>query len=85
MGRTILSATQLIKAQQKELSEFRKSLRKEDKEIFDRLFSYAKFHSHAIGNASRLYPMETILLAILIEMEKEIQELKNEKNKTSNF
>ncbi|WP_456399768.1 hypothetical protein [Persephonella sp.] len=84
MGRTVPSATQLIKLHQKELAEFRKSLRKEDKEIFDRLFSYAKFHSQAVGNAGRMYPMECILLAILIEMEKEIQELKNEKNKVSN-
>ncbi|WP_456383041.1 hypothetical protein [Persephonella sp.] len=79
MGKTIPTATQLVKLKQKELSQFRKALRKEDKEIFDRLFSYAKYHSQAIGNTPAVYPMEVVLIAILIEMEKEIQRLKNEK------
>ena len=83
MGKTILSATQLIKQHQKELSQFRKALRKEDKEIFDRLFSYALHHSQAVGNACHFYPSESILLAILIEMEKEIQRLKNEKESST--
>lgn len=78
MGKTVPSATQLVKLKQKELSEFRKALRKEDRKILDRLFSYAKKHSQAIGNAPSVYPMEIILFGILIEIEKQIQRIKDE-------
>ncbi|WP_293444185.1 hypothetical protein [Persephonella sp.] len=78
MGKTVPSATQLVKLKQKELSEFRKALRKEDRQILDRLFSYAKKHSQAIGNAPSVYPMEIILFGILIEIEKQIQRIKDE-------
>ncbi|WP_457621982.1 hypothetical protein [Persephonella sp.] len=83
MGKTIPSGTQIIKLSKNELSLFRKALRKEDKKIFDRLFSYAKFHSQAVGNSGSINPVESIIFSILIEMEKEIQELKNGKKKAS--
>jgi hypothetical protein len=83
MGKTVPSGTQIIKLSKKEFSLFRKALRKEDKKIFDRLFSYAKFHSQAVGNSGSINPIETVIISILIEMEKEIQEIKNERKKIS--
>ncbi len=80
MGRTLPSATQLIRKEYAEWSDFRRSLRAEDRKIFDRLFAKAKKHAHSVGMAGRLYPLEAILMAILIEIEKELQELKGERS-----
>lgn len=76
MGKTIPSATGIVSLKQKEYSEFRKALRKEDKEVLDKLFAYAKFHSTAIGCSNQFFPMESIILSMLIEMQKEIDRLK---------
>ncbi|MCK9225101.1 MAG: hypothetical protein M0R46_15980 [Candidatus Muirbacterium halophilum] len=76
MGRTLLSATMLVNSEKDNWSEFRRALRKEDKEIFDRLFAMAKVHSQAISNSNAPYPLEAILFSILIEQYKEIQQFK---------
>ena len=78
MGRTILPATQLINQEIDIWRNFRKTLRREDQKILDRIFTMAKFHAQAIGNAGSVYPMESILLSILIEQQKLIEELKHE-------
>jgi tRNA(Ser,Leu) C12 N-acetylase TAN1 len=70
------SATQIIKREYAEWSDFRRSLRIEDRRVFDRLFAKAKQHSHSVGMAGRVYPLEAILMAMLIEIQKEIDELK---------
>jgi hypothetical protein len=51
-------------------------LRKEDQQVFDQLFEKAKFHVEAGGNAARPWPFETILISILLEQEKEMDELR---------
>jgi len=80
MGRTLPSATQLIRREYAEWSEFRRSLRAEDRKAFDRLFARAKKHAHSVGMAGRPYPLEAVLMAILVELEKEIQELRSERS-----
>ena len=76
MGRTLLSATMLVNSEKDNWSDFRRALRKEDKEVFDRLFAMAKLHSQAISNSNSPYPLEPILFSILIEQYKEIERLK---------
>ncbi len=72
MGRTLPSATQLVEMEKDVWKEFRRALRKEDREVFDRLFSYAKNHSQALSNSSSPYPFEPIIISMLIELEKKI-------------
>jgi hypothetical protein len=72
MGRTLPSATQFVEMEKDVWKEFRRVLRKEDREVFDRLFSYAKNHSQALSNSSSLYPFEPIIISMLIELEKKI-------------
>ncbi len=85
MGKTIPSATQIVNLKQKEFSEFRRFLRKEDKKVFDKLFSLARFHAPSIGSSNQFFPMESIFLAILIEMQKEIDELKEQLGKNESL
>ncbi len=78
MGRTVLSFTQKILALESEWSKFRRALRREDQEILDELFSFAKYHSAPASYFSTPNPMEPIFMAILIELLKEIRRLKLE-------
>jgi hypothetical protein len=65
-----------IEQEIQEWKKFRWALRKEDQQFFDRLFEKARLHVNAGGNAARLWPFETILISILLEQEKEMDELR---------
>jgi len=75
MGRTVVSYNSWIAREKENWSKFRRALRKEDRDALDRLFDYAKFHAAEAGYAARLYPFETLLITMLLEHEKKIQEL----------
>jgi hypothetical protein len=51
-------------------------LRREDQEVFDQLFEMARLHVEAGSNAARPWPFETILISMLLEQEKEMDELR---------
>ncbi len=57
-------------------SKFRRTLRKEDQLIFDRLFEKARVHVEAGGSVSRPWPFEVMPISILLEQEKEMEELR---------
>ena len=75
MGRTLASATQLVLHEQDALAKFRRALRKEDQRAFDYLFRAARYQVAAIAYASHLLPLETMLLAMLIEEHKRVLKL----------
>src|SRR5512137_304246 len=76
MGRTVLTATQLIqKIQAEHWGKFRRALRREDQVILDRLFDRAQYHAHAMAYASMPTPMEPILVAMLIELQRDLLRL----------
>ncbi len=78
MGRTVLSFTQKILALQSEWSKFRRALRKEDQEILDELFCFAKYHSAPSSYFSTPNPVEPVLISMLIELLKEVKKLRSE-------
>ena len=78
MGRTVLTFTQKILALQSEWSKFRRALRKEDQEILDELFCFAKYHSAPSSYFSTPNPVEPILISMLIELLKEVKKLRSE-------
>jgi len=80
MGRTLLTSTQIIERTKSDWERFRRALRKEDQYYFDKVFELSKIHIQAIANSDMLYPLEAILLSILIEQQKKI-ELFNEQFK----
>jgi hypothetical protein len=77
MGRTVLPFSQVIRAEMERLKKFRRVLRKEDQEIFDRLFDFAQMQVQTGVYASFSEPMVPILLSILLEQEKRLLALES--------
>lgn len=78
MGRTLPSITQEFYEEEAALSRFRRALRRSDQLALDELLVAARQHLAAAAYASNLLPMETFLLAMLLEEHKEVQRLRNE-------
>jgi hypothetical protein len=57
-------------------SDFRRALRKEDRDAFDSLMNNARMHASASTYAISLDPVESALLSMLLEHEKELLELR---------
>ena len=72
-----LSFSQVLEHEIQEWGKFRRALRKEDQQFFDRLFEKAMLHVEAGASASRAWPFETILISILLEHEKVLAESKS--------
>jgi len=62
--------------QQKRLGQFRRSLRKQDQELFDELFERARLHVQAAVQSANPEPMESIFISVLIEMLREEKHLR---------
>jgi hypothetical protein len=60
-------------------NDFRRALRKEDREAFDSLLNKARLHASASTYAISLDPTESAVLSMLLEHEKEILALKGKK------
>jgi hypothetical protein len=78
MGRTLPSITQEFYEEEAALSRFRRALRRSDQLALDELLVAARQHLAAAAYASNLLPMETFLLAMLLEEHKEVLRLRNE-------
>ena len=59
-----------------EWNDFKRAMRGQDKDMFDNLIHYAKKHPQGLKNSSS-NPFEAIIIAIILEQEKTIQELWN--------
>ncbi len=74
MGRTLPTLAQLSHSEEDAWRSFRRALRKEDQELFDRLWMYCRTHAQAAAMANREIPFEiltmTMLLGILRELDK---------------
>jgi hypothetical protein len=75
MGRTVLPFSQVLEQEYEAWKKFRRALRKEDQEAFDRLFDRAKLHVQAAAYTSHPWPLESILLSICLEHEKLLGEI----------
>ena len=82
MGRTVLPFSQVLEREYEEWKKFRRALRKEDQEAFDRLFDRAKLHVQAAAYTSHPWPLESILLSICLEHEKLLVEILNKLKET---
>ena len=77
MGRTVLPFSQALEREYADWKKYRRGLRKEDQAVLDRLFDLARLHVQAGVYASRPWPLETILVSILLEQEKALADLRN--------
>ena len=78
MGRTLPSITQYLQEEQAAFSRFRRALRRSDQLALDELFVSARQHLAAAAYAADLLPMETFLLAMLLEEHKEVIRLRDQ-------
>ena len=76
MGRTIPTVNQVLEESRVEWARFYRALRREDRELLDRLFDGAKYFTAACVYQAHVTPSESIVLAMLLHLEREIQELK---------
>jgi hypothetical protein len=80
MGRTLQTTNQIILNEQSAFGGFRRALRRDDQRHFDTLFAGARKHTAAISLAGHALPLESILLAMLVEQAKEIEALRRKLN-----
>jgi hypothetical protein len=73
MGKTLPPFSQLVEAERRRWMPFKRALPKADQPIFDRLFDCAKLHIQAGVMVSRPWPFETIVMAILLEQQKQLE------------
>ncbi len=76
MGRTLATTNQIILDEQTAFANFRRTLRRKDQYTFDALFASARAHTAAISQANHALPFEAILLAMLLEQAKQIEQLR---------
>ena len=75
MGRTVPTFRQLIDDAMARWSKFRRALRREDQEYFDRLFRHVRSYTQAATYQASDNPMEAILLSIALDQEKRLDAL----------
>ncbi len=75
MGRTVMPYSWVMESERQRLIPFRKALSKEDQQAFDRLFDRAKMHTSAGVYMANPWPMETILLSIVLEQGKALEQI----------
>ena len=75
MGRTIASITQTWQEEEAALNRFKRALRKEDQIILDELLVMSRLHLAEASYASNLYPLDMYLIAILLELYKQLKSM----------
>ena len=75
MGRTIPTVNQVLEENREQWARFYRALRREDRELLDRLFDGAKYFTAACVYQIHVTPSESIFLAMLLHLQKQIQEL----------
>ncbi len=84
MGRTVLPFSMVLADQQRRLNQFRRTLRKQDQELFDEHFERARLHVQAAVQSANPDPMESIFLSVLIEMLREEKRLQSRVDELEN-
>ena len=80
MGRTVAPYSIVIEQVLSRFENFRRTLRREDREAFDELMRVAKMQVQAGVMAQHPNAFDSMSMAMLIHLQKEIRELKKERN-----
>ncbi len=75
MGRTVLPYSRVWEEERQRWLKFRRALRREDQGHLDRLFESARLHLQAGAYASAPWPLESMLLSMLLEHQKALSSL----------
>jgi hypothetical protein len=72
MGRTLPSASILLMQAKSDILPFQRALAKSDQLAIDELFIYAGKHVAEAAYAANQIPMETYMVAMILEMHREV-------------
>ncbi len=76
MGRTLPTFNTCLLREIEAWRPFRRALRREHREAFDRLFSRARAHTAEATSVARPVPFDALVMAILLAQELEIGRLR---------
>ena len=77
MGKTLPPFSTVIEQERRRWIPFKKALPKADQSLFDRLFDCAKLHIQAGVMVARSWAFETIVMAIVLEQQKQLEKLQS--------
>lgn len=75
MGRTNPTYRDRLRGLEERWSDYRRTLRRRDREPFDQLWEHARAHADAGGYQNPPDPMDAVLLSICLEQERQIRRL----------
>ena len=75
MGRTVPTYRMVMEEVIKEWDGFKQALRREDRRLFEQLMQRGRRHASAASYAVRPHPTESLLMSILLEIEKDLDRL----------
>jgi hypothetical protein len=75
LGRTNPTFRDQVRGIENRWGDYRRALRRADKPHFDRLFEHARAHADAAGYLNHGTPEIPILVSVLLEQEKRLEEL----------
>ena len=78
MGKTIPSYRAALEMEIRSLKPIREGLKKEDRKHFDNIMLYARMHNDAGSLSARMFILEPLFLASLIEHDKTLEELETD-------
>jgi hypothetical protein len=77
MGKTLPPFSSLIEQERRRWTLFKKALPKAGQALFDQLFDCAKLHIQAGVMVARPWAFETIVMAIVLEQQKQVERLES--------
>lgn len=77
MGRTNPTHRDALRATESRWADYRRALRRRDREQFDALFEHARAHADAGGYRNHPEPMVSVLVAALVEHERRLDRLED--------
>jgi hypothetical protein len=75
MGRTVPNFRMTLEAEIARWDRYRKSLRQDEREAFDRMMDACRLHASASGQAVRPEPIEAMLVSIMLEHQRRLESL----------
>ena len=76
MGRTLPPIVRTLEFEKEDWKLFRRALRKEDQEAYDKLWRYVRRHAAPASMASRAVPLESVFMAMLVGVQRLLSEMR---------
>ena len=77
VGRTVPSFRPALEHEIESWKDFKRALRPQDQEIFDKLMNFARIHADAGSLSARPMLSEVLFMSFALEQEKKIENLEN--------